>query len=1247
VLGAFAGCRAKVSAVNAPRTDRSPPYRFPDLSSPLFSVTFLADGLHGWAVGTGGTLRRSGDGGRTWQRMEGVPVRTELHSVAFSADGQRGLAVGYFGTIIRTDDGGKTWEKVRGVPLTLSLRSVALSADGERAWIVGAAGIVLRSEDAGQKWQKVDGLQDDYVLESVAFAADGLHGWAAGEDGLVLFTTDSGVTWQKAAGIAISEYLKSVVFLPDGRHGWAVGDYGAVLESTDGGRNWAKDPVSITDKYLYSVAFSPDGQRGLAGGDEGTLLLTTNGGRTWESVAGVPTSEGIYSVGLAQDGMVGWAVGDYGTLIQSTDGGRTWAKVGGPPTELSLNGVFFLGDNLHGWTVGAHGTLLRTVDGGFTWLTSPVNYPEEDLHAVTFAADGQHGWAVGGGGLILRSGDGGENWKEVAGASRDPVLYSVAFAADGRRGWAVGENGTILSTTDGGQDWQRHLGVPTGNELDSVAFLGDGERGWAVGGDGTFLRTTDGGQKWQKYEGTILTRRTMRSVAFAPDGLHGWAVGDFGDALRTTDGGVTWIWISGNDPGARGSSLAFAADGLRGWGVGNKGIVERTVDAGVIWVPVAAAASEGRLNSVVVSADGQHVWAVGEHGTVLRSSSAEADRRPFDGEISVQLDIVGGSVVPKVSLPGRLSPDPAFGAIGLSGPRATGDLAKGFVRVFAYGQDLKGWSLRELGPGVYTGHVEMFDGWNIISQDFQFGNGPWASFIGFMGWDVAFSQPLQFAKDHSTQNLALLVVLYCGVILGLFALRPYAFVNWHEKAAPLIATLPFPTKATDKVTQLAGLFLITRPRALDAVVRRFAAVALAELEKLPEAAARPRWVAAPLQVEDELYGTSTRPFEKPASMPDDKLYIRGLTELEKHLVRNRWWLSIEGPGGVGKSALAFQLARWFAAPEPESRFDIPQAIPLFIRSTKGGLDEEVLAELRRILELPKLSTQLSGALLGQRRVLALIDGVSEKVTDIEGLELGQLNPAKGAVLTHLAVMTSRRRIQIADVVKVIPSPVDLGSMDAVLNRYLDDVVGAGRFTADQRESIREALKNIMKELSGEGGLPPQIPMVFVKLLIQRADEVLSRDGASAAPFKGEAALPRDLAGLVDAYMASLLEARPERVAEANQARRAAVACVGADGLPKWRPLAAYEAQSLKLEQVEALVTTGLMVKDGGDVGDPRYKFSLDPIADYLAAKELVIEVRDGKMTPEGLKALSSHFGAGSDVPAKILQVARALDVKVG
>ncbi len=1245
LLTGFTGCRARVSAASPDRVDKAPPYSFQNLSNPLDAVAFAADDLHGWAVGTGGTILRSSDGGKNWQRTDHIPVRAELHSVSVSSDSTRAVAVGDFGNVLRTDDGGKSWIRIPVPGIGAPLNGVALSANGRTGWIVGNYGIVLRSVDGGLTWRKSENASIQN-LQAVTFSSDDQHGWAVGDDGAMLLSTDGGQTWQSSSGIPKSEFMEGVTFLSDGRHGWTVGAYGAVYQTADGGRNWLKVPNIPSEGYLNSIVFAADGQRGWIGGDYGTLLRTIDGGQTWQGV-GVPTGEDIYTIAFSADGKHGWAVGDTGALLTSGDAGDNWSEARGPVDEVGLRSITFAADARHGWAVGDAGLILRSRDGGQTWRETENLPTQAWLKSVAFSTDGKHGWAVGDNSTLLRSKDGGQTWQKTDDTPGGPKLYSVAFAADALRGWAVGEKGTILNTMDGGQTWQNHPGIPTPLELDSVTVTPDGMHGWATGQSGTILRTTNGGQSWEKVAG-ILTPRELRCVVFAPGGLRGWASGNSGTVLRTTDGGLTWETVMAVSSTVLTGAVAFADDGLRGWLVGDHGNIMRSTDGGVTWWWVATDPKLGMISSVAISHDGQQVWASGDRGTLMRTSSSVADYKPFEGKLSVRLEFKEGAVRPVLSIEDRTLPSIGLVSahLDLSGPRASGDMAKAFARYFVFGQAYEGWKTADLGPGVYTCHVEVFDGWNIVSQDIKFGNGPWERIVGFMGWDIATSQPLDFFKAHGTQNLVLLLILYCLAIVGLFVFMPSWFVLWHEKAAPLIAALPIPSKATDKVTQLAGLFLITRRRALDAVVAEFAPLALAELEKLPEVTARPKWVAAPLQIEDELFGRTANPVPELGAVAEGELYIRGLTELKRHLVHRRWWLSIEGPGGVGKSALAFQMARWFAAPEPQSRLHIVQAIPISIRSLKEGLDAEVLAELKRIVDLPRMSPQLSGALLSRRRVLALVDGISEKASDIEALELDALNPSKGAALTHLVVMTSRRRIQIPDVVKVLPKAVDLGTIDEVLSRYLDDVVGAGRFSPSQREAIRESLKGIMKEMSRESGQPPQIPMVFVKLIIQRADEVLEKDDMSGISGSAEASLPKDLSELVDAYVASLLEARPDCVAEANQARRAALACIGQDGLPKLRPLAAYEARSLALAQLEGLVITGLMIKDAADVGDPRYKFALDPIAEYLAAKELVISVRDGRMTADQLKSDCSQFVAVSDVAAKIALIARALGVAV-
>ena len=81
------------------RRARGPP-------SGLAGVAFT-DATHGWAVGDGGTILATTDGGATWSaQSSGTTV--DLGAVAFT-DATHGWAVGDGGTILVTANGGATW----------------------------------------------------------------------------------------------------------------------------------------------------------------------------------------------------------------------------------------------------------------------------------------------------------------------------------------------------------------------------------------------------------------------------------------------------------------------------------------------------------------------------------------------------------------------------------------------------------------------------------------------------------------------------------------------------------------------------------------------------------------------------------------------------------------------------------------------------------------------------------------------------------------------------------------------------------------------------------------------------------------------------------------------------------------------------------------------------------------------------------------------------------------------------------
>lgn len=81
----------------------------------LYKVAVIGD--TGWAVGQKGSYLYSNDKGIRWEKREDVTnTKFWLRDMDFS-DRLHGFAVGSRGTIIKTEDGGGTWKMLSGIPL--------------------------------------------------------------------------------------------------------------------------------------------------------------------------------------------------------------------------------------------------------------------------------------------------------------------------------------------------------------------------------------------------------------------------------------------------------------------------------------------------------------------------------------------------------------------------------------------------------------------------------------------------------------------------------------------------------------------------------------------------------------------------------------------------------------------------------------------------------------------------------------------------------------------------------------------------------------------------------------------------------------------------------------------------------------------------------------------------------------------------------------------------------------------------
>ncbi|MGI5245292.1 WD40/YVTN/BNR-like repeat-containing protein [Dactylosporangium sp. CA-139066] len=267
-----------------------------------------------WASGTGGTVLRTVDGGRTW-RSVGPPDAADLQLRDIEAfDARRAVALsigeGEQSRLYLTDDGGATWTETFRNPDPAAFydcvaffdrwHGIALSdpVDGRFR--------ILATQDGGRHWSVQPG-------DGMPAALDGEFAFAA--SGTCLVTARSGG--------------------PDAWFATGGGAAARVFHSGDYGRHWsaAATPVpSGASAGIYSLAFR-DRRTGIAvGGDFAApaaapdgAATTRDGGRSWAVARTVP---GEYRSGAAwrsERGDVAYAVGPTGSDV-SYDGGRTWTR---------------------------------------------------------------------------------------------------------------------------------------------------------------------------------------------------------------------------------------------------------------------------------------------------------------------------------------------------------------------------------------------------------------------------------------------------------------------------------------------------------------------------------------------------------------------------------------------------------------------------------------------------------------------------------------------------------------------------------------------------------------------------------------------------------------------------------------------------------------------------------------------------------------------------------------------------------
>jgi photosystem II stability/assembly factor-like uncharacterized protein len=176
--------------------------QFQDEDFILKSISFT-DALHGWTVGEFGCIYQTTDGGAHWEKQGGhYEINEDQELVGDPSlfdvealDALRAWAVGIGGTVTRTSDGGKTWERVdAGFP---NVQLYCIDSDRAGTLVIGGRGVCRYSVDNGRTWRKAHFDPPIHYSWISGLSRRGAAGFVAGGEQGAIFLSQPIERWRR------------------------------------------------------------------------------------------------------------------------------------------------------------------------------------------------------------------------------------------------------------------------------------------------------------------------------------------------------------------------------------------------------------------------------------------------------------------------------------------------------------------------------------------------------------------------------------------------------------------------------------------------------------------------------------------------------------------------------------------------------------------------------------------------------------------------------------------------------------------------------------------------------------------------------------------------------------------------------------------------------------------------------------------------------------------------------------------
>lgn len=346
-------------------------------------------------------LFRTDDQGQSWERIA-IPVfsgqdENSITDMKFS-DQQHGYAVGSGGNILTTEDGGKTWNTSNpGYPFFYTCDFT----DDKNGYASSGKGF-FKTTDGGNSWQYAAGSDSLAILDmDFKNSDDGIfYGFrnnyfhvkdGAGKIERIELPVNF-MSLSKAIVEGDSLFISGTTLAPSGN---------VLLKSGDRGKNWQVLPIQEDGDFI--VALNRVGTKFYLGTTQS--ILQSGNGATWQPLKSF--SFGYLDCMTFANEQVGFA-SISGEAMRTHDGGVNWYAVGTFPQNILIYKFLVVNSKVvyaHGGKYIAdayYGAIWKSTDFGITWAEEvlPVLVDE----AITdMSIVGKHVFAVGGFGQVFRT----------------------------------------------------------------------------------------------------------------------------------------------------------------------------------------------------------------------------------------------------------------------------------------------------------------------------------------------------------------------------------------------------------------------------------------------------------------------------------------------------------------------------------------------------------------------------------------------------------------------------------------------------------------------------------------------------------------------------------------------------------------------------------------------------------------------------------------------------------------------------